>query len=124
MCNDRQRQAVLITTLQCRRRSIWHQYIDIVLEGGGTLDVTLLGYLYVLEQVGIRFIGIGGASAGSIIALLLAAIDSLDEAKVERLTELLANVRRFSTLQAPIGTRGWPTMRSSNTWPKSRFFAT
>ena len=56
------------------------------------LGVALLGYLYIFEQAGLRFLGIGGTSAGSITALLLAAIDNPGRPKVERLTQLLANI--------------------------------
>ena len=42
-----------------------HQYVDVVMEGGGVLGGALLGYLYILEQAGLRFLGIGGTSAGS-----------------------------------------------------------
>lgn len=52
-----------------------HQYVDLVMEGGGVLGLALVGYIYILEQAGIRFIGIAGTSAGSIAALLLSAID-------------------------------------------------
>ena len=69
-----------------------HQYVDVVMEGGGVLGGALLGYLYILEQAGLRFLGIGGTSAGSITALLLAAIDNPGQRKVERLTQLLANI--------------------------------
>lgn len=51
-----------------------NQYVDIVMEGGGVHGIALLGYLTVLEEVGIRFRDIGGTSAGSITALLLSAI--------------------------------------------------
>lgn len=50
-----------------------NQYVDLVMEGGGTLGIALLGYIYTLESIGIRFLSIGGASVGSIMALLLAA---------------------------------------------------
>jgi len=50
-----------------------NQYVDIVMEGGGVLGVALIGYLYTLEEAGIRFGSIGGTSAGSIAAMLLAA---------------------------------------------------
>ncbi|WP_295122482.1 patatin-like phospholipase family protein [uncultured Chitinophaga sp.] len=67
-----------------------HQYIDIVLEGGGTLGMALLGYLYTLEQLGIRFLCIGGASAGAIAALLLAA-GPIEDAKTEWIIEKVAH---------------------------------
>lgn len=48
-----------------------HQYIDLVQEGGGVLGIALLGYTYVLEQIGIRFFSLAGTSAGAINTLLL-----------------------------------------------------
>lgn len=69
-----------------------HQYIDIVMEGGGVLGIALLGYVYVLERVGLRFCSIGGTSAGSITALFLAALDQPEHAKVTKLIELVANM--------------------------------
>lgn len=50
-----------------------HQYIDLVMEGGGMLGIALLGYIYLLEKLNIRFRGIGGTSAGAITAILLAS---------------------------------------------------
>lgn len=67
-----------------------HQYVDVVMEGGGVLGIALTGYTYVLEQAGIRFLGIGGTSAGSINALMLAALGKPHEAKSERLVAELA----------------------------------
>lgn len=69
-----------------------HQYIDIVMEGGGTLGLALLGYLHVLEEVGLRFIGIGGTSAGAISAIALAAANRPGEPRVDRLIEAVANM--------------------------------
>ena len=43
-----------------------HQYVDLVMEGGGVLGIALLGYTYALEEAGIRFLSIAGTSAGSI----------------------------------------------------------
>lgn len=68
-----------------------NQYVDLVMEGGGVLGIALLGYTYALEQVGIRFLSIAGTSAGSITALLLAAVDDKQHAKSERLLQDLAN---------------------------------
>ncbi|WP_423198276.1 MULTISPECIES: patatin-like phospholipase family protein [unclassified Cupriavidus] len=69
-----------------------HQYIDLVMEGGGVLGVAFLGYVHVLEQAGIRFVGLGGASAGSITALALAAIDVPARAKSNALIEIVSNM--------------------------------
>ena len=33
-----------------------HQYVNLVQKGGGVLGVALVGYTYVLEKVGIRFL--------------------------------------------------------------------
>lgn len=66
------------------------QYVDLVLDGRGMLGMALVGYTYVLEQVGIRFLGIGGSSAGAINAILLAALDDRSHAKSEDLLRLLA----------------------------------
>ena len=71
------------------------QYVDLVQEGGGVLGVALIGYTYVLEQIGIRFFSYAGTSAGSINALLLASLDDLDKAKSEKLIKLLANKNLF-----------------------------
>ncbi|MGH7505457.1 MAG: patatin-like phospholipase family protein, partial [Longimicrobiales bacterium] len=60
-----------------------HQYVDLVLEGGGMLGIALVGYTYVLEQAGIRFLRLGGTSAGAINALLLAALESREHAKTD-----------------------------------------
>jgi NTE family protein len=69
-----------------------HQYIDLVMEGGGTLGLALLGYLHVLEQAGLRFIGIGGTSAGAISAIALAAAATPAHPRVSRLLKDMANM--------------------------------
>lgn len=68
-----------------------NQYVDLVMEGGGMLGIALVGYTYVLEQAGIRFLGVGGTSAGSINALLLAALGEPGNPKGEKLLAELAN---------------------------------
>lgn len=69
-----------------------HQYIDLVMEGGGTLGVALLGYLHVLESAGLRFIGIGGTSAGAISAIALAAANAPAQPRVNALITAVANM--------------------------------
>lgn len=69
-----------------------NQYVDLVMEGGGVLGIALTGYTYVLEQAGIRFLGIGGTSAGSINALMIAALGTPAEAKSEKLLAALADM--------------------------------
>ncbi|MCF7973555.1 MAG: patatin-like phospholipase family protein [Phycisphaerae bacterium] len=72
-----------------------HQYVDLVMEGGGVLGIALVGYAYALESVGIRFLGIGGTSAGAITATLLAALGKPNEAKSIRVLECLAGLEMF-----------------------------
>lgn len=69
-----------------------NQYVDFVMEGGGVLGIALVGFTYMLEQAGIRFLGLGGTSAGSINALVLAAIDVPAAAKSKKLIEVLADI--------------------------------
>jgi len=68
-----------------------HQYVELVMEGGGVLGVALIGYNYVLEQMGLRFFSLAGTSAGSINALLLAGMGDVSTPKAEKLVEVLAN---------------------------------
>lgn len=69
-----------------------HQYIDLVMEGGGTLGIALLGYIYMLEQAGLRFLGIGGTSAGAVSAIALAAAGRPEESRLRKLIAVLANM--------------------------------
>ncbi len=73
------------------RDAAGNQYVDVVMEGGGTLGVALLGYLYVLEQMDIRFLRVAGTSAGSIVAMLLAGGGPIAAAKSEWLIEKVAS---------------------------------
>jgi NTE family protein len=68
-----------------------NQYVELVQEGGGVLGVALIGYTYVMEQMGIRFFSLAGTSAGSINALLLASLGKINESKYEKLLEVLAS---------------------------------
>lgn len=68
-----------------------NQYVELVLEGGGVLGVALIGYTYVLEQMGIRFYSLAGTSAGSINAMLFAGLGDVSILKSERVLEVLIN---------------------------------
>ncbi|OFX16711.1 MAG: hypothetical protein A2033_12870 [Bacteroidetes bacterium GWA2_31_9] len=68
-----------------------NQYVDLVQEGGGVLGVALVGYVYVLEQVGIRFLSLAGTSAGSINTMLMAAAGTCDIEKSEWILDCLCN---------------------------------
>ncbi|GAA4365967.1 patatin-like phospholipase family protein [Hymenobacter saemangeumensis] len=67
-----------------------YQYVDLVMEGGGVLGIALVGYVYVLEQLNVRFLQLGGTSAGSINAMLMAAAGPVWDAKTEWLLTQLA----------------------------------
>ena len=73
------------------------QYIDVVMEGGGVLGIGLIGYLYALEKADIRFLSIGGTSAGSIAALFLMAIKTREDEKAAELIKIIENMpmRKF-----------------------------
>jgi NTE family protein len=68
------------------------QYVDLVMEGGGVLGVALVGYTYVLEEMGIRFLRVGGTSAGSINAALVAGLGPPADRKSGKIIEQLANL--------------------------------
>ncbi|WP_210490627.1 patatin-like phospholipase family protein [Rufibacter aurantiacus] len=68
-----------------------HQYVDLVMEGGGMLGIALVGYVYVLEQMGIRFLRLGGTSAGSINALLMAAAGPKYQPASDWILQIMAN---------------------------------
>lgn len=72
-----------------------NQYVDLVMEGGGVLGAALVGYTYVLEEMGLRFRGVGGTSAGSLNALLVAALGPPQARKSEKIIDLLAGLQMF-----------------------------
>lgn len=67
------------------------QFVDLVQEGGGILGIALVGYTYVLEEMGIRFASLAGTSAGSINTILLAALGKPHERKSDKILHILAN---------------------------------
>jgi len=68
-----------------------NQYVELVMEGGGVLGVALIGYTYVLEQMGIRFFSLAGTSAGSIDAMLFAGLGDVSKPKSGKVIEVLGN---------------------------------
>jgi NTE family protein len=72
-----------------------NQYVELVQEGGGVLGVALIGYTYVMEQMGIRFFSLAGTSAGSINAMLLAGQGDVSKPKSDRVIEVLANTNLY-----------------------------
>lgn len=73
-----------------------NQYVELVQEGGGVLGIALTGYTWVLEKMGLRFAGLAGTSAGSINALMLAALGDISQPKTERIIAELARKNLFN----------------------------
>lgn len=77
-----------------RISDIWdhegNQYVNLVQEGGGVLGLALVGFTYILEEMGIRFLSLGGTSAGSINTLILADIGKPYDKKSERILKIIA----------------------------------
>ena len=67
------------------------QYVELVQEGGGVLGVALIGYTYVLEQMGLRFFSLAGTSAGSINSLLLASFGDISQPKSDELIRVMVD---------------------------------
>ncbi|MEP7264053.1 MAG: patatin-like phospholipase family protein [Bacteroidota bacterium] len=65
------------------------QFVNLVQEGGGVLGVGLIGYTWLLEEMGIRFYSLAGTSAGAINTMLLAALGRPEEKKSEKILEEL-----------------------------------
>lgn len=82
-----------------------NQYVDLVQEGGGVLGIGLLGYTYVLEQIGIRFFSLAGTSAGAINTILLASVDEVNKPKTEKILEHLSNQNLFDFVDGPLRTK-------------------
>jgi len=81
-----------------------HQYVDLVQEGGGVLGFALVGYTYVLEQMGIRFLNLAGTSAGAVNALFLNVMGDFQASKSELLIDEFArkNIMDFVDNDATI----------------------
>ncbi len=72
-----------------------HQYVNLVQEGGGVLGIALVGYTYILEQMGVRFLNLAGTSAGAINTILISAINQKQDAKSLKILEHLGNLNLF-----------------------------
>ena len=82
-----------------------HQYVNLVQKGGGVLGVALVGYTYILEQAGIRFLRLAGTSAGAINTALLAVIGEKQEPKSEKILKLLCELRLFDLVDGHFAAR-------------------
>lgn len=73
-----------------------HQYAHLVQKGGGVLGVALVGYTWILEKMGIRFIRQAGTSAGAINTALMTVTGPKQEAKSEKVLEAVCKLDFFS----------------------------
>lgn len=90
-----------------------YQYVDIVFEGGGMLGIALVGYTYVLEQLGIRFRSVAGTSAGAINAVLQAAVQPDDNGtKSAKLLDIMASTEFMSFVDGIKGGAGATLVQS------------
>lgn len=92
----------VVSDLLLNRNGQTLQFVDLVMEGGGTLGIALVGYIYAMEKAGIRFLSIGGSSVGAIVSLLLACCGSRTEEKAERLADLISDMDMASFIDGGI----------------------
>ncbi|WP_234110340.1 MULTISPECIES: patatin-like phospholipase family protein [Chryseobacterium] len=73
------------------------QFAELVQEGGGTLGISLVGFCFVLEFLGIRFLRLAGTSAGAINTLFMAALGKNKEyPATPELFQIVKNMDMFS----------------------------
>ena len=94
-----------------------NQYVDLVMEGGGVLGIALVGYTYVMEEMGIRFLRIAGTSAGAINALLIASLGPPSARKSVRIAGALANLRLWDFIDGGSGVRRFVAALLKGAWP-------
>ena len=82
----------LVSDIILREEGREYQFADLVMEGGGTLGIALVGYIHALEQAGVRFLGMGGSSVGAIVSLLAYGCGGRTEAKGEKLAGIIGNM--------------------------------
>ena len=82
------------------------QYVDLVQEGGGVLEIALVGYTYILEQAGIRFMSLAGTSAGAINTMMMAGLGTIDERKSEKVLTIINQQNLFDLLDGPKKKKG------------------
>ena len=82
-----------------------NQYVDLVQEGGGVLGIALVGYTYVLEKAGIRFFSLAGTSAGAINTVMMASLGEIQEAKSEKILDILSKQNLFDFVDGILAVR-------------------
>ena len=72
-----------------------NQYVNLVQKGGGVLGVALVGYTYILEKMGVRFVRLAGTSAGAINTALMTVIGEKRNAKSIPILEAICELDFF-----------------------------
>jgi len=73
-----------------------HQYVNLVQKGGGVLGVALVGYTYILEKMGIRFVRLAGTSAGAINTALMTVIGEKKDEKSIPILNAICDLNFFN----------------------------
>lgn len=73
-----------------------NQYVNLVQKGGGVLGVALVGYTYVLEQMGVRFLRMAGTSAGAINTALMTVIGKKTDTKSTTILKNICDLNFFN----------------------------
>ncbi len=73
-----------------------NQYTHLVQKGGGVLGVALVGYTYILEMMGVRFLKQAGTSAGAINTALMTVIGNKQEVKSPQILKAICDLEFFS----------------------------
>ena len=73
-----------------------NQYVDLVQKGGGVLGIALVGYTYILEMAGIRFMRMAGTSAGAINTALMTVIGNKNEMKSHKILDTICKLDFFN----------------------------
>lgn len=82
----------LVSDLIIEENGKTYQFVDLVMEGGGTLGIALVGYIYALEQANIRFLSVGGSSVGAIVSLMLACCGERTAEKGAALADIICSM--------------------------------
>ncbi|HET7119437.1 MAG TPA: patatin-like phospholipase family protein [Hanamia sp.] len=72
-----------------------NQYVNLVQKGGGVLGVALVGYTYILEKMGIRFVRLAGTSAGAINTALMTVIGEKKDVKSLQILKAICDLNFF-----------------------------
>ena len=103
----------VVSDLITKKNGKTYQFVDLVMEGGGTLGIALAGYIYALEQANLRFLSVGGSSVGAIVALLLTCLGRRTEEKGAALAEIIADMDMVSFIDGGFISRAFCRLLAS-----------